>query len=261
MFSRGKDINRLLRDWSFDSSKVNVRRIIGDDGKEKIQLRLDLGILQMEIDGRPDGKRPFGNESLLEYHLGLLKNFKKKITPDAEFRLTRDECAALQQEAIQYYHRYLSLFHLGEYDGVVRDTTRNLKVFDLIRKYAEDPKDRQAFDQFRPYVIMMNIRASASLLLKTKNFKKAIAVIHKGIDKLEEFYLENEFEAQLNSSPELGFLRRWLDEIGDIKPTDPIKKLKHELDEAVKKENYELAAKIRDQLKEIDKPFSINDII
>ena len=212
-------------------------------------------------DGRPDGKRPFGKESLLEYHLGILRNFKKKITPGAEFRLNRDECAGLQQEAIQYYHRYLSLFHLGEYDGVIRDTSRNLKVFDLIRKYAENSKDRQAFEQFRPYVIMMNIRASASLLLKTKNFKKAIAVIHNGIDKLEEFYLENDFEAQLNNSPELGFLRRWLDEIVDLKPTDPIKKLKYELDQAIEKENYELAAKIRDQLKDFEKPFSINDII
>ena len=29
----------------------------------------------------------------------------------------------------------------------------------------------------------------------------------------------------------------------------------------LEKENYELAAKIRDQLKEYEKPFSINDII
>ena len=71
MFSKGQDISRVLREWTFDATKVNVRRILGEDGKEKIQLRLDLGVLQMEVDGRPDGKRPFGQESLLDYHLRL----------------------------------------------------------------------------------------------------------------------------------------------------------------------------------------------
>ena len=60
MLFRGKDLSRLLREWDYDSNKLNVRRIIGEDGREKIQLRVDLGVLQMEVAGRPDGKRPFG---------------------------------------------------------------------------------------------------------------------------------------------------------------------------------------------------------
>ena len=258
MISRGKDIARVLKEWAFDASKVNVRRILGEDGREKIQLRLDLGILQMEIDGRPDGKKPYGRESFLEYHLSLLENFKKK-KDDSKFQLNREDCSNLQQEAIQYYHRYLSLYHLGDFKGVMRDTTRNLKVFDLIKKYAKDPKDRQAFEQFRPYVIMMNTRAKASLLLKKKNYEEAIITVKNGIKKLEGLYSELGPDIQMDSSPEISFLKRWLSEIKEMKPMDPIEKLKREMDEAVKNENYELAAKLRDQIKAIEMPFSIED--
>ena len=54
----GKDIKILLRDWVYNPTGLQVRKIIGDDGLEKIQMRIDLGMLQFEIDGRPDGDRP-----------------------------------------------------------------------------------------------------------------------------------------------------------------------------------------------------------
>ena len=46
---------------------INVRKIHGVDGLPKFQMRLDLGLLQMEMSGRPDGVRPHGYESLLDY--------------------------------------------------------------------------------------------------------------------------------------------------------------------------------------------------
>ena len=54
------DISDILEDWPFKPGEVNVRRIMGNDGREKLQMRIDLGILQMEISGRPDGKTPEG---------------------------------------------------------------------------------------------------------------------------------------------------------------------------------------------------------
>jgi len=70
MFRRKKkrsvknDISPVLKAWEYDSQQdMMVRKIRGIDGKIKIQMRLDLGILQMEQEGRPDGKRPHGKES------------------------------------------------------------------------------------------------------------------------------------------------------------------------------------------------------
>jgi hypothetical protein len=62
------DLNTILKDWPHENGNVKVRKITGLDGREKLQLRVDLGVLQMEVTGRPDGERPHNCESLLEYH-------------------------------------------------------------------------------------------------------------------------------------------------------------------------------------------------
>ena len=58
------DLNTLLKDWPHETGAIKVRKIIGLDGREKLQLRIDLGMLQMEMTGRPDGHRPHNCESL-----------------------------------------------------------------------------------------------------------------------------------------------------------------------------------------------------
>ena len=45
--------------------------------------------------------------------------------------LSADEVGELQQEGIQYYHRYISFFQLSDYQGVIRDTQRNLDMFNF----------------------------------------------------------------------------------------------------------------------------------
>src|SRR5438874_10741816 len=137
-------------------------------------MRLDLGLLQMEITGRPDGGRPFGRESLLEYHEHQLQQHKREHGSDDGFQLTGDECQSLREEAVMYYHRYLSLFVLEEFSGVVRDTARNLRVLDLCGRYAVNQEDRLVLEQYRPYITMMNVRASASILFNEKKYRDAL---------------------------------------------------------------------------------------
>lgn len=74
------DISGALRDWPPEPGQIQVRRILGIDLKEKIQLRVDLGVLQMETAGRPDGERPHGCECLLAYYSGLAE-VKTKQAP------------------------------------------------------------------------------------------------------------------------------------------------------------------------------------
>src|SRR6184192_3454600 len=72
------DISHLLEQWEYQPGQVVVRRFIGKDGTEKIQLRVDLGLLQMNAHGRPDGKRPFGHATLLEYYQARAREHAKK---------------------------------------------------------------------------------------------------------------------------------------------------------------------------------------
>jgi len=165
-----KDITDILEGWEYKPKEISARKIIGKDGKEKIQLRLDLGLLQMEIDGRPDGKKPYSYESLLEYYKSLLKNHIKKYGTKENFILDSDECLKLHHEAIQYYHRYLCFFQHEDFKKAERDTKRNIEVFDFVEKYALNEEDVLIFEQYRPYVIMMNTRAKCSLFLEKKDF-------------------------------------------------------------------------------------------
>ena len=69
------DISRYLDDWEYQPGKVAVRRFKSKAGKEKIQLRVDLGLLQMDAFGRPDGKKPFGHDTLFEHYKNRLQKF------------------------------------------------------------------------------------------------------------------------------------------------------------------------------------------
>src|SRR6478672_3787751 len=104
------DLNDLLRDWPHEAGQLKVRKITGSDGREKLQLRIDLGLIQMETTGRPDGKAPHGCESIYDYQLQKARRAKKS---NENFVLGGDEVGDLQQEGIQYYHRYISFFQLG----------------------------------------------------------------------------------------------------------------------------------------------------
>src|SRR5438128_12080595 len=93
------DISHILDKWEYHPGQVVVRKFIGKEGQEKIQLRVDLGLLQMNAQGRPDGKRPFGHESLYEYHQArLYKYVGSHDGDDSGFKLKAEDCAKLQLE-------------------------------------------------------------------------------------------------------------------------------------------------------------------
>ena len=211
-------------------------------------MRLDLGLLQMELTGRPDGDRPHGAESLLDWHEKQLADHARREGSELGFQLSGDECQNLREEAVMYYHRYLSLSVLEEYDGVVRDTGRNLRVLDLCGKYAAEETDRVAMEQYRPYLTMMNARAAASVHLEAKRFTDANAAVTDGLEKIREFYERFGQEEMFDKSHEARVLKRFAKEVQRKLPVDPMERLKRRLDRAVKDERYEDAAKLRDEI-------------
>ena len=248
-----KDITGILEGWEYKPKEISVRKIIGKDGKEKIQLRLDLGLLQMEINGRPDGKKPYGYESLLEYYKSLLKNHIKKYGTEENFILDSDECLKLHHEAIQYYHRYLCFFQYEDFKKAERDTKRNIEVFDFVEKYALNDEDVLLFEQYRPYVIMMNTRAKCSLVLEKKDYEKALKIIKMGIKTIENIYIENGEEKLIDKCREIKFLNQYYKSIKETRPVALKQKLERELKKAIEIQDYERAAKLRDELKKIKK--------
>jgi hypothetical protein len=242
------DLNDLLDGWPHEPGQVKARKIVGRDGCEKIQLRIDLGLIQMEMHGRPDGVRPHGFESLLQYHQARAANAS---AGDQPYSLSEMDVAALQQEGAQYYHRYLSLFQLRDFQNVIRDTERNLQMLDFVNQHATDEDAKWALEQFRPYIIMMHTRARASLELKEGKTGEAVKLIEAGKQKIEEFYRAIGQPEWIESSSELVFLNDWLKELRDAVPLTPLELMERDLKRAIADEAYERAAELRDAIQSL----------
>jgi hypothetical protein len=247
----GLDISDILNDWPYRPGQVTARRIMGGDGREKIQLRLDMGVLQMDAAGRPDGQRPNGYDSLLAYHESQLQRHREENGDDEGFGLGEADCERLRGEAVMYYHRYLAEFVLGDFEGVQRDTLRNLRLMDFSRKYAREESDRYVLEQYRPYVLMMCTRAQAQIALRDHRPKAALAAVRRGIEKIEGFYESLGERDTGGSSGEVAVLRAMEKEIESKIPVDPIQKLREQLAHAVETEQYERAAELRDRLRQV----------
>jgi hypothetical protein len=252
-----KDLSKILADWDFDPDKVTVRSLRGDDGREKLQLRIDLGVLQMEVDGRPDGLRPEGCESYLEY-------YEREAAADGasgsgSYQIDDLACRRLLREGLQYYHRYLCFWNLCRYAECARDTARNLRLFAFVRQAAPSDEDRKAFDQWRPYVTMMNARAIAVPLLEVCEFSEALAAVDGGIKGIRQFLKEYRQLDRADDCEELKYLLRFKDEIeqrqsslGEKGPGDSRAVLEYRLRQAVAGERFEEAARLRDEIRRLD---------
>jgi hypothetical protein len=246
------DISHLLDAWEYQPGQVVVRKFTAKDGKEKLQLRVDLGLLQMNTEGRPDGKRPFGHPSLLEYYRArLYKHVAAHDGSDDGFKLKAEDCAKLQLEALQYHHRYICLLQLEEHSAVIRDAERNLGVFDFVSKHAENEELAWSLQQFRPQLLMVLTRARGAEALKVNDYTMGIQHVEEGLEQIRAFYREHGRSDVAETSPEVQSLESWLEEIRAQRPLSRREKLERALQEAVNREDYEKAAHVRDALRNL----------
>ena len=243
-----KDISSILAGWEFEPGKINVRRISGRDGRPKIQLRLDLGVLQMDTEGRPDGQRPHGHESLLHYVRHRLSRHRLAHGSEEGFELDGRTCEQLRAETMMYHHRYLSEFALGDYSAVISDTERNLEALDLCCRHAAEEADRVEMERYRPYIVMMLTRAKAMQALQANDFDGARRAVEDGLESMQAVGDRLDPTQAIADSGEVGVLKALLEEIKRREPVDPITAMEQTLDRAIAEERYEDAARIRDQL-------------
>lgn len=245
------DLTNFLSKWDYQPGELRVRRFKGRDGAQKIQLRVDLGVLQMEAEGRPDGKRPMGHESWFQFYQARLGEHIAEHGDDTGFRLKAEDCQRLQQEAIQYYHRYICLFQLGDHVGVLRDTERNLEVFATLERYADAPEIAAALTVFKPQVLLMRTRAQGALALEADDPRGAIRAIEAGVEAIRGLFQDQDQPELAEQVTEVKMLESWLQELRPHLPLSRRERLESELNQAIAREDYEKAAELRDALKRL----------
>ena len=202
-----RDIGEIMDSWEYKPNSIIVRKIIGDDGKEKIQIRVALGILQMEVHGRPDGKTPYNEESLLDYYQSFLKEINGTIKG---FNLTEQDMRDLDAEIMLYYHRRICFFVLKDYALAKMDAEHNLQLMDFMASYCTDKDYVRSHEQFRPFLIMEKTRAASLECLNKNDHAGAMEHIGDAIEAIENFYSECGIdEDEIKKVPELILLKKW----------------------------------------------------
>ena len=243
------DITELLRDWAFDPDD-QFRLVHAGDGRKVLQVRQPLGIEQYELSGRPDGKRPFGRESVLEEIQDRLDKSRADDGDDGSFSIDHEDFLRLQNEGVLYYYRYLILFQMGDFTRTVADTEHNLHLCDMVDKYGE-PDDKKEILQYRPYILRMFAISRAMLVLANDDRDSAVDIVEAAIREIQSMREVDTPTFQFERIRSIQYLRTALRQIR-TKTIATGDKLQRELDRAVEVEDYEEAARLRDQLAELE---------
>jgi hypothetical protein len=243
------DLRRLLESWPYDPDN-DARVARGDDGREVLQVRTPLGIEQLEMEGRPDGARPHGVESALEFHLQRLAK-AKAAGREAGFELDAGDCAELFSEGTLYYFRYLRLFQLKRWAETIRDTTRNLRLFDFVRQYAARGEDKNYLEKWRPYIVRMNAAATALMNLEKGAHEKALESINAAVERIEALEEMDEETFTFERARSLTALRELAAQIQQTRPVSAVERLEQQLQRAIDKQEFERAAELRDRIREL----------
>jgi hypothetical protein len=240
------------------SESVNARIFTGNDGQPQLQLRLDCGIMQMSLDGRPDGEIPHKCQTMLEY---LERRFAEKPEFNDESDRADRDWDELDREMTQFYHRRLALLTIARkaqkekndelatscYRRAARDAEYTLQAMDFIRDFSGDEEDVEVHERFRPFVLWHWTVAMTQQKILDKDFDLAIEQVKHGMGTIAKVYEDHGLTKWIKHDPsmvELKQLEKQIRKRYNIKAT-----LDEQLQDALKREDYESAAKIRDQLK------------
>lgn len=235
-----KDLSEILSDWNYDPENA-VRLITADDGRQLLQVRLPLGIEQYELDGRPDGVRPFGKTTLLE-------EFQERARlSSGDFSLAHEDFVNLSNEGILFYYRYLRLFQIGDYRRTARDTDHNMELCELVEKHGAEVEDRNSLLQYKPYIMRMNAISKAMMFLHQHLKTAAREILEAAIDNIRGLPEVDTPSFQFERVRSIDYLESALKQVHE-KRISPVDTLKEELDKAVEEEDYERAAELRDRI-------------
>ena len=236
-----RDIDTLLKRWQFRPGEVNARLVKARDGRQVLQMRIDMGIVQMETELRPDGMRPNGAETYYDYLVS------EAVREGDEFRLTQEQCAEADREFVQYYQRRLCWLALREYRRATQDADHSLAFMDFVHRHSPDEEWTLSHEQYRPFVLFHRVQAGALAALEEHGPENAIREINSGLSRFRDLFARYDAVEQYADDELVRRLEEMRESVRERYEVG--RTLEEQLAEAVRVEDYELAARIRDELR------------
>lgn len=238
----GLHLDDVLEGWEYDPLAVSVRLIKGDNDRELIQMRVELGLLQLETTGRPDGLRPEGADTFFDHLLQI------EMAEGDDFVMNEDQSFECDREFVQFYHRRICWLAMQEYENAVADADHTLGLMDYCAQHSNDDEWIQSHEQYRPFVMYHRIQAHAMSKLVDNVPEEAVQSINRGLDKIRKLYASHGLEEEFESDE---LVSRLVDLRESLRDQFEVGRTLHEqLGDAVASEEYELAARIRDKLQD-----------
>jgi len=225
------DLTDLLRRWPFDPEQIAVREVETADGRLVLQVRLDLGILQMELEGRPDGRR-------FDEYGTCLEAFQ-----DATAAPAPDDLASLRSEIAQFHSRAQALMLVGRHAQAARDGDHMVQAARLLRQY----EDEHAIPLLRS-AVTLRARAAASAAMEAERQDLARLALEGGLGDLAQITPEDDRPYTIEWTLLTGMMELLTPRLPGSQRTE----LESRLRDAVAQENYELAAILRNELRMLD---------
>ncbi len=244
---KGDDTTTVLLEGRQGSSEVGAKIVRTMDGRKVIQMQIDLGLLQMETKGRPDGQTPFGFQTYFAY----LKHFAKKREKSL-VSARKHACEAIR-EIKQFNQRCLAWLVLNRHADVLRDADHCLDLLCFLRKTIVYPKRvRDSLERECSMILLRRTQAATLLALEKQGPPQAAEEVRKGIASLRDLPRTPEPANGGGKSQKrdiekiirkLTVLEDWIRERYDL----PLA-LEERLAIAIREEEYELAASLRDRI-------------
>jgi len=246
------DLDELLAGWDCPPGELRARTVVGRDGVELIQLRVDLGVMQMAMTDRPDGQRCRGLPTARDY---IQRELRLGHGP-----LAAEDWKELEREVVQTNYRRVALSTLSEdalqandRDAAERflrqallDTEHCLDALGLVEGAADRESENATL---RPTLIFDRARLLSQLRIVEGRFEEAIEESEAGAASLEQLLGELGYDGEMRDE-DPGVL--YLNELGQRlrREYGITRTLREQLEEAIENEDFERAAQLHDALRQ-----------
>ena len=164
--------------------------------------------------------------------------------------MSQEHCSETDREFVQFSHRRVAWLALMRYDRTLRDADHTLALMDFVAAHGIDESYVASHERFRGLVLFHRNQAAAAMALERRRPEEAIDVVREGIAQLARHQDEWFTDRDRDESPNQTLIEQLLVLEQEIRKNFGVNKtLREQLDEAVVSEDYERAARLRDQIR------------
>ena len=131
------------------------------------------------LDGRPDGERPFGEDSLLDHYLS--------VSGEGKRHLDEDDLMVLREESWQHYVRRNFHIQLRDYARARDDAEHNLGLIGLVEQSDTAEEAKWSMLKWWPWIERDRAIAQALWHLQHGERERAAAELYRSVRAVEQF--------------------------------------------------------------------------